>query len=378
MTKIAVISAYPNKLNPGMIASDIGVIKYCKENISQDVVIDRFCVEKEINLEAKNKDNSIKYDYLYNPEVQLKDYKYIFFWGDFLHTIDYIHAVKRRMLRNGLYKNSEEALSHVFKRLLFENVSQTMKEKSLVIGGSLIINQGKGIEDVRYRSAISDLYSNCKFVSLRDPISSNISKKYSNIDNCRLGIDCAFYYHPIFKKNDSLNDNEKNLKVGYYFGKRTKSKYKRYILNKFIRYLSRDTRVSKIIDIDWFDIDEKFPINDLENKLKKIQSCDFIITDTYHCAVNSFSLGTPAFCIGKASSKSLKTVDDKKKEVLYLMFGAHSMYIYQEHLLNLFMWRKVKNKILNSLLNDKEYVNEVLRSISSVREKTYLQNFIES
>lgn len=48
--------------------------------------------------------------------------------------------------------------------------------------------------------------------------------------------------------------------------------------------------------------------------------------------VNAWQLGIPAICIGEGSGKPQHSLSDKKKEVLYEMYGARQFYIFLEEI----------------------------------------------
>ena len=66
--------------------------------------------------------------------------------------------------------------------------------------------------------------------------------------------------------------------------------------------------------------------------LSELSGYRYIITDTYHLAVNAWRMGIPAICIGMAVDTSQHSLSDKKKEILYEMIGARRFYTYSERL----------------------------------------------
>jgi len=52
-----------------------------------------------------------------------------------------------------------------------------------------------------------------------------------------------------------------------------------------------------------------------------------VVTDTYHLCVNAWRQGTPALCLGRDEGGAGGALGDRKKRVLYSMFGAGGFHL---------------------------------------------------
>ena len=68
-----------------------------------------------------------------------------------------------------------------------------------------------------------------------------------------------------------------------------------------------------------------------------------IITDTYHVCVNAWRMGIPAICIGEGGGKVSTSINDKKKEILYDMYGARRFYLFLESFRSLKSLKSVRS-----------------------------------
>ena len=363
MKKIAVISAYPNNNNPGMITSDLAFPSFCKKYLFKDFDIERYCIEKNLILNSKLDSLKLNYHKLSNPNEQLANYDLIFYWGDFLHSKNYMNSVDKRIKRENPGLSTKNIKDHVYRTLLLEHVDTNIINKTILFGSVIFTNQDS-IDSERYFSALSYLYNNCKFYSHRDPLSNFIASNYSNkVSNC-VGVDCAFYLDGVIGENNLTSNNF----MGYSFGRRTRGKWRKGLIKMFTEYVSKDSKVKEVINIDWLNNDFSNPVDFTYDKIDSIRKCDFIITDTYHCAVNSWRVGVPAFLIGLGESKPYNSINDKKKELLYGMFQAFKFYLFVEEIQNILKWAKIKTHIYETL-NDKKYITNIRNRIKNAMDK---------
>src|SRR5690606_36211726 len=94
----------------------------------------------------------------------------------------------------------------------------------------------------------------------------------------------------------------------------------------------RKAKLSKAVDLEWLERDPVQPTASLEAKLRQIRRCAFVITDTYHCAINAWREGVPAICIGYGTEEPKDPLSEKKKELLYSTFNARQFYVFAENL----------------------------------------------
>jgi hypothetical protein len=68
----------------------------------------------------------------------------------------------------------------------------------------------------------------------------------------------------------------------------------------------------------------------LDDALELLAGLSCVVTDTYHLALVSWSLGVPAICIGAGAQRFTHSVHDKKKELFYLAQRIERFYLFAE------------------------------------------------
>lgn len=61
--------------------------------------------------------------------------------------------------------------------------------------------------------------------------------------------------------------------------------------------------------------------------LETIASSKFVVTDTYHCAVNALTMGKVVFGLGLNQAEQSSTVGEPKKRILFRMLDSADHYI---------------------------------------------------
>lgn len=77
----------------------------------------------------------------------------------------------------------------------------------------------------------------------------------------------------------------------------------------------------------WHDLDPWFADRQMRKMIETIASARFVLTDTYHCAINALVLGKPVFCLGVRQGAQSSTVSEPKKRILFRMLGLDSNYV---------------------------------------------------
>lgn len=92
---------------------------------------------------------------------------------------------------------------------------------------------------------------------------------------------------------------------------------------------------SEVVNIDWNKKQNSDKLTKLANKIDAIRGCEVVVTDTYHCAINSWREGVPTICIGMGAEHARLAIGDKKKELMYLSFNMADLYVFSERLMYL-------------------------------------------
>lgn len=178
---------------------------------------------------------------------------------------------------------------------------------------------------------VSALYKSAAAVMLRDPLSAEFARRYGERDDSTQGVDCAFLLKPTPAFAWKGSKIQGPTRVGFSFGRGPSrvADVKAAMLH-LVDAVSERLGATDRVDLKWIRANAGDPIAHVARKLEAINSCDLIITDTYHCAVNAWREGVPTVCIGFGVETPSTTVSDKKKELLYSMIQAREYYVYSE------------------------------------------------
>lgn len=339
MTTIAVFCALPPDRNTGMATVDLAAVSLLK----------RLAPEAEITLYAYGKPgpNAYREGQLPFHYRQVSDHKgpffaadLIIFWGDFLHARSYWTVDQEGWGRQTM--PFEDFAQYVF----LTQLPPAALRKVIVYGSTLITNEARDHLDAAYYAQFTRLFSRAGAVLLRDALSA---AKVSPLrgGEATLGCDCAFLL-----EDDDLRQvrgftpaAERNG-IGVFFG-RSPDKGRMMLFSRLLgRALGQRCRW-----LPWFVwgrarrrdrwgyLAYGYAIRaadaDTGAILSQLSGCRYIVTDTYHLCVNAWRMGIPAICIGEGARAADHSLGDKKKEVLYEMYGARRFYVYAESLRSL-------------------------------------------
>ncbi|EIZ80365.1 hypothetical protein WSK_0923 [Novosphingobium sp. Rr 2-17] len=212
--------------------------------------------------------------------------------------------------------------------------------RTISFGGTIITNGAAVVDDELYASAFENFCAGAGRVLLRDAISATYVSTLRP-DERTLGIDCAFLNSP--DSLSSLKDFSpaaQRLGLGVFFG-RTPGLYR---LLAFSREMGKQLGLAPSW-LPWFHSPRRQRLLvrafGLEpsvlqpspgSLLSQLSGCEAILTDTYHLAINAWRMGIPAICVGTGAGRALNSLSDKKKELLYKMYGADEFYVFAEAL----------------------------------------------
>jgi hypothetical protein len=246
----------------------------------------------------------------------------VVYWGDFLHmqhyaidlanALPFIYAEHRS-------KPLADRLSTVYDHLLLRSTGPQSLSRVALVGGTLALNSANDYHRVDYRAALTRLVAGANRVLMRDPYSASLSAllRHPKEEAC-LGCDCAFLLEPRLTNSFSTeqqfpSDGQaivflgRNVRIGPSM--------------RFVKQLCRVTGVDPVW-MQWLDdhlpsaprgllgrllrsrprvsvpLPSEMPDDEaLGRALSAIARSRFVITDTYHLAINAWNLGVPAVCI---------------------------------------------------------------------------------
>jgi len=343
MKQIAVITATPPSINPGMLAceatahtfaSRAGLLADCTFFRVRDIG------DRLQHLHPRQKadiiaacDTGITFARLTDAS-QLHDMVPVF-WGDFLH----MHAYHRAI--SSAHNGGLEAIINLL--LLARNPE--LQLSAISYGTSFLFNSTADYADAHYGRAFEVFFHNSHHVQMRDAVSAAVvSGIRLGQENC-FGIDpaqllsLAAYESDIVEDLDSARESRRVDRAAVFFAR---GRHDWQQLEPFLDKLTSAMGVTAAW-IPWGD-SLSFPYSDstayrstiaqlpedrpnanrLQSLLRTIRESRCVITDTYHLAVISWAIGVPAVVIPgdyHDAEKITKTANvrvrhDKRKVIL--------------------------------------------------------------
>ena len=338
MKNIAVICALPPERNTGMATVDL----------SAHSVLPRLVDGHSITLYALGKPGKLSYQpgelpYEYinireNREKFLSSDVFLY-WGDFVHSRSYWEI--DHQWGGPSTDRTDKLKAEVAEYLFLTGVPDADLKRAVAFGGTIITNEAEDDLDLSYASKFRRLFSNAGATLLRDALSAAKISPLRRGDDATLGCDCAFLLQD--SDLDQLPDftmAPERRGVGVFFG-RSPSRHKMMAFSQMVgRALSEECSW-----IAWFRHYRRMQLlgrvfglaippyqPSAGALLSQLSGYRYIVTDTYHICVNAWRLGIPAVCIGAGATVSSNSLSDKKKEILFEMYGARSLYVFLEDL----------------------------------------------
>lgn len=409
--KISVLCATAPKPNPGMSSVDLAFHAFAsRKNLSDQVTFYQYILSPEIHsgkklellreIQQREKLPITYHSYrdrleeIYNSDV-------IIFWGDFTHIHAFTRIISERLMKVTPSISKKEAMDSVYNHLFFENAPESVLNKTIIFGESLLFNGISCHEDERYKCAMQRLLNNSAGVFMRDPISAMDAQHLSGrYNHPMLGVDCSqLLTTPDIDRLPRSKDiplEDYQNKIGVFFGRSDENISD---LGRFSKYISRSLKKECIWIPWWYSRGSSKDLKKSKRGNRKIitptyktpplvgdlyqmiKSCELIITDTYHLALNSWKMGIPAICIGQGYSKNKKSVNSgpnftqrDKRQIFYFAHQLTDFFSYSEEVSSRALSKDRIEHILGSLEN-KPLINEKVRAIrshaSQVEENLY-------
>lgn len=337
MKKIAIVCALPPERNVGMATVDLAASKVLPALLPQhDVTL--YALGKKGRYSFPPGELPFAYtDIRDNPAAFLASDAFVY-WGDFIHARAYWendHGWDRATPAQLLQLRAEVARYFFLSGLPAERLN-----KAVIFGGTIITNSAADGLDPTYSASFDRLFSNAGGVFFRDALSAAKVSPYRG-GSASLGCDCAL----LLEDEDldaipGFSMPQERSGVGVFFG-RSPSR---------LRMLGFSVLLGRALDercswIPWFKSYRKMRLMgralgytigadqpSTGTLLSQLAGYRFVVTDTYHVCVNAWRLGIPAICIGSGATTSRHSLSDKKKEILFEMYGARDYYVFVEQL----------------------------------------------
>jgi len=366
--RIALICAHPAGTNTGMVSVDFA-FEYLINRFLQSHEIVRFCSWRHLQFESKD---SMTYHRLYDIG-QLENFDRIIYWGDFLHWLGYAkhdwHS-KSKVLTPDLSDNEIQDLW--YQLYLLEN-RPDLQSKTIVFGSTIYGLHADELSDIRYRQALTSLYKNAIACYMRDIVSAHYVQQLVPEKTQTFGCDCAL----LLESNEFVTGygfaNNRNPYMVYSF---VRSKANEQLI-KFANSMA-DSQGLDAVDLSW--LTKGAGIQTLFEKVNLIQQSQFVITDTYHCAVNAIRERKPTICFSRGAQHVHTSVSDKKKEFFFKQIFGERRHLFVETLLdNLESQKSYELYVANQIESiNNQAITDIINNTVEQQTTRALQRLLEA
>lgn len=314
--RVAVVCAFHGG-NAGMYSVDLAAQQFLRSlNLSHDFIV----------MQCKNGQPQHSYGGLnfkvFRDPLQLRDYTHILYWGDFINNPTYGKSgFSSQDVSQGNSKSKEEAYEAWLSLMLPD---RRILESQRVISVSnnfqnidkTILKEDAPILKERFLNTFDAIFP-------RDPLSFQSLSAFAPeaaSGNVFQGIDAAYLFDANSFIGKTLPDEDKPF-FSYFFGR---SKFSNS--DKLIRSVESATGLEARPISKWLAC-RPSPRESMTSMLAQIKGSRFVISDTYHCCVNTMNMSVPIIGIGRDASFQKGTLGDHKKFILFDMFGLSEYYL---------------------------------------------------
>lgn len=312
MKKLAIFTATPNGVNPGMLAGEaVAKSFFVRAGLLGDVeffkllsIADHVNNLENIKNICASCDFGINFN-IFTSDNRIDDYKSIF-WGDFQHMRRYIKAIS---------KNNPVIESAYRKIILLEGAKNSTIENAISYGTSILFNSTSEYLDLDYGVALERFLSKVSHIQMRDSVSSCVVTNYRRQPSEPCGIDPVQLL--------SIPEIEENILLGF---ERTPTINRALVFFARAQHCENDT-VEFLSELNnalgtschWLSWGDQFSFPFMQRQkwpwqtlalnpdpfgrgvlaplLAAIRNSKFVVTDTYHLAVSSWAMGVPAVVV---------------------------------------------------------------------------------
>jgi hypothetical protein len=405
MTQVAAICACPPSFNPGMASVDFALhALFRRHALPGELRMYRLYTPAEFaaclppaRRPAVSSLRDLPFDYatLRGRFATLRRHAAILYWGDFLHSHDYVQEIARVLFHFGAAKTELGALRMAYRYLYLDGAPDALLAKVITFGGTLIFNRESDYVDAAYTERLTRVVRGARRVWMRDVYSALRVAELQGRARLDIGIDGS-----LLLRDDDIAGLPRSralaprastgATVGVFFGRAAEGAPR---LGRFARDVC--ARLGLAAEwLPWFDhqagadylsaVRRGFPrmvihpqperplLGDL---LARVAEHALIITDTYHLTLHAWRAGVPAICIGDAIpharywdvSGGWPQAWRDKRQVFYAMHDAMELYVLGEELTSRER-RTPRLDQLASVLADRRVTDGIVRRLRARRD----------
>lgn len=284
----------------------------------------------------------------------------IIYWGDFLHSREYVREIARVFYRLGAATTERGALRMAYRHLCLVGAPDETLARVIAFGGTLIFNRQSDYQDAAYARSLSGLMTGARRVWMRDVYSALRVAELRGRSRVDIGMDGSLLLRDgdlaSLPRSDCFPRRAlPRSTAGVFFGRAASGAPR---LGRFARDVCDRLGLAGEW-LPWFDhqaghdyltaVRRGFPrmrLHRLRSRpllgdlLAQVAQCALVITDTYHLSLHAWRAGVPAICIGDAIpntrywdvSGGWPQAWRDKRQVFYAMHDAMEFYVLGEEL----------------------------------------------
>ncbi len=340
--RVSVVCAPTNGSNPGMSSVDLAFQSVADEAGVSDVRYWRLWDQSEwtdppggsvVGADGRVTDSvsGLTYEIGRGRLEEVLDADTVVFWGDFHHMAVYLqHTAHVWAERIDAGLSEREAQTLAARHLLLDGVPERDLSRVISYGTTLSFNTAADYQGP-YGSQLRRFHSGVRAVSHRDSYSAEVAHRHRPGDRCK-GVDAAF----LLTRRTPEPALETRRRLGVFIGR---SELSPEDVGRFGRRLAASLDLAprwlpwghapafwpmqgrRRLRAVWPELDRGLestagwrrarltvdaarkgpepaePVPSFSALTQELLRCDLVLTDTYHLAVNAWSLGVPAVCI---------------------------------------------------------------------------------
>jgi hypothetical protein len=345
--RVSVIYASMKDFNPGMVSVNESFRTWLR---STDLPIEADHYALGVRAEF---DGALQPRELHGNLDRALDADRVLFWGDWLQTTRFHESIVRDF-PNGFdpaaTARGATATEQVRQHLILSGQPDDVLQRVGIVGCTTAPNSARDFLDAAYQHDLERLFTQAAFVLMRDPISVVHAQAIRTAvgDACQ-GFDCAFVLDAPAIIGDAKTPTQRPY-VATYFGRNQTNRGH----EAFTEALARSAG-AEVIALPWLKRRAHRPRGSVQRAWRKlfrthsghqasgpgctplgellaaVQGARFVVTDTYHLAVNAWNLGVPAVMVADVSEDKPFSVNsgarfawrDKRYELYSMMEALH-------------------------------------------------------
>ena len=347
--KVSVVYASMNHFNPGMVTVNESFRSWAR-GVDFPLEAEHFALGVRAEFDGAHRPRELHG----NLDRALAADR-VLFWGDWQQTTRYQESVVRDFPQGfdaAATARGTTATDQVRQHLLLSGQPDAVLRRVGVVGSTTALNSARDFLDDAYQHDLERLFGKAAFVLMRDPISVVHAQaiRAATGDACQ-GFDCAFLLDAATLIRDAEPPTSRPY-VATYFGRNQANRGH----EAFTQALARAAG-AEVVALPWLERQgyraggtvqrvwrrvrrgasepSRGPGSPpLDELLATVRGARFVVTDTYHLAVNAWNLGVPAVVVADVSEDKPFSVNsgarfawrDKRYE-LYSMIEALHLFV---------------------------------------------------